>query len=212
MSSTPGSRIKEFSLIQEVKAFGFVKAFAVNGYLTLRHRSGGAIRCEFDSRKLPAFKRRLENAIAANESGVKFDVNFDPRKFAIKFIDLLVQDAEQEHERIESARRREQNDKQKIIDEINKDKAILDISLEKWEITRIQKYAALCNTVKQNLPSIWLPLEFILSIKCIINIAKITLPFAGIVLGAPSTLKTASLIMLDKWPQTFYTIISLQNL
>jgi hypothetical protein len=44
-----------------------------------------------------------------------------------------------------------------------------------------------------------------LSIKCIINISKHTLPFAGIVLGAPSTLKTASLIMLSKWPQTFYT-------
>jgi hypothetical protein len=51
----------------------------------------------------------------------------------------------------------------------------------------------------------WLPLEFTLSIKCIMNISGITLPFAGIVLGAPSTLKTASLIMLNKWPQTFYT-------
>jgi hypothetical protein len=31
------------------------------------------------------------------------------------------------------------------------------------------------------------------------------MPFAGIVLGAPSTLKTVSLNMLSKWPQTFYT-------
>ncbi|HEY9388009.1 MAG TPA: hypothetical protein VIP70_13290 [Nitrososphaeraceae archaeon] len=61
------------------------------------------------------------------------------------------------------------------------------------------------NVVKQNIPSLWLPLEFVLSIKYILNIAEITLPFAGIVLGAPSTLKTVSLIMLNKWPQTFYT-------
>jgi hypothetical protein len=205
MSSTPGPKVKQFSLTPEIEAFGFIKANAVNGYLTLRHKSGRAIRCEFDGKKLPAFKKRLENAIATNENDVKLENNFDARKFAIKFIDLLVQDAEQEHEKLESARQQEQNDKQKILDEINKDKTTLDISLEDWENTRKEKYNALYNTVKQNLPSIWLPLEFSLSIKCIINIAKITLPFAGIVLGAPSTLKTASLIMLNKWPQTFYT-------
>jgi hypothetical protein len=185
--------------------FGFLKATVVNGYLTLRHRSGGSIRCESDFKNLPAFKKKLENAIAANENDVKFESNFDSRKFAIKFIDLLVQDAEQEHEKFESARRQDQNDKQKILDEISKDRNSLDITLEEWEKTRKQKYSTLYNTVKENLPSIWLPLEFVLSIKCIINIAKITLPFAGIILGAPSTLKTASLIMLNKWPQTFYT-------
>ena len=204
MASIP-PKIKEFSLTPNIEAFGFIKASAVNGYLTLLHKSGGAIRCEFDSKKLPTFKKRLENAISANENGVKFDSNFDSRKFVIRFIDLLVQDAEEEHERFESARRQVQNDKQKILDEINKDKTTLDISLEEWENTRKQKYNFLYNTVKENLSSIWLPLEFTLSIKCIINIAKITLPFAGIILGAPSTLKTASLIMLNKWPQTFFT-------
>jgi hypothetical protein len=205
MSSSPGPKVKEFSLTRDIEDFGFVKASAVNGYLTLRHKSGRAIRCEYDSKKLPTFKKRLEIAIAANENEVEFDNNFDLRKFVIRFIDLLVQDAEEEYEKIESTRRQEQNDKQKILDEISKDKSSLDISLEGWENTRKQKYAALYSIIKESLPSIWLPLEFTLSIKCIINIAKITLPFAGIVLGAPSTLKTASLIMLNKWPQTFYT-------
>jgi hypothetical protein len=205
LSSTSGPKVKEFSLTRDIEAFGFVKVSAVNGYLTLHHKSGRSIRCEYDSKKLPTFKKRLENAITTNENGVEFDSNFDSRKFVIKFIDLLVQDAEEEYEKIESARRQEQNDKQKILDEISKDKSSLDISLDGWENTRKQEYAALYNTVKENLPSIWLPLEFTLSIKCIINVVKITLPFAGIVLGAPSTLKTASLIMLNKWPQTFYT-------
>jgi len=205
LPSTP-PKIKEFNLPPEFKEeFGFNSAKVVNGYLTLRHKSGGAIRCEFDGKKLPTFKKRLENAIAANENNVRFDNYFDSRKFAIKFIDILVQDAEQEHEKTESARRREQDDKQKIIDEINKDKTTLDISLEEWENTRRQKFAFLYNTVKENLPSIWLPLEFTLSIKSIINIARVDIPFAGIVLGAPSTLKTVSLTMLNKWPQTFYT-------
>jgi hypothetical protein len=89
-------KVKEFTITPEIEAFGFIKASVVNGYLTLRHKSGGAIRCEFDSRKLPTFKKRLENAINANENGVQFDGDFDSRKFVIKFIDLLVQDAEEE--------------------------------------------------------------------------------------------------------------------
>lgn len=127
------SKVKEFSLTPEIEEFGFVKAFVVSGYLTLRHKSGGAIRCEFDSKNLPRFKKRLENAIAADENGVKFDNNLDSRKFVIKFIDLLVDDAQEEHEKLDLARQQEQNDKQKILDEINKDKTTLDISLEDWE-------------------------------------------------------------------------------
>lgn len=199
-------KVKEFELSSEFKEeFGFIRAYVIGSYLTLDLKSGERIRCEFDSRKLPIFKKKLENAIAANLSGVEFDSNFDSRKFSTKFIDLLVQDAENEHEKLESNLRKEQNDKQKILDEINKDKTTINISLYQWENTRKQKYNTLYNTVKDNLPSIWLPLEFTLSIKYIINIAKITLPFAGFVLGAPSTLKTAGLIMLNKWPQTFYT-------
>ena len=66
----------------------------------------------------------MENAISANQNGVEFDANFDPRKFSIKLIDLLVRDAEEKHEKLESARRQEQNEKQKILDEISKDKTL----------------------------------------------------------------------------------------
>jgi hypothetical protein len=205
MSSVP-SRVKEFALSPEFKEeFGFCSALATSGYLTLRHKSGAVIRCEFGAKNLPRFKKRLEIAIATNENCVKLDGNFDPRKFVIRLIDLLVQDAEEEYARYEAARNRDQDEKQNILDEINKDKINLDITLEDWEKTREKKYATLKSTVKENLSSVWLPLEFALSIKSIISIANVTLPFAGIVLGAPSTLKTASINMLRKWPQTFYT-------
>jgi hypothetical protein len=94
----------------------------------------------------------------------------------------------------------------RIIEEIEKGRNTLgEISLEDWQQTRKQKYDTLYRTVCENIPSIWLPLEFTLSIKCILNIADISLPFAGIILGAPSTHKTVSLTMLNIWPQTFYT-------
>jgi hypothetical protein len=92
------------------------------------------------------------------------------------------------------------------MEEIEKDKSTIgEIPLMEWQQTRKQKFDTLYKTVCENIPSIWLPLEFTLSVKCILNIADITLPFAGIILGAPSTHKTVSLTMLNIWPQTFYT-------
>jgi hypothetical protein len=97
-------------------------------------------------------------------------------------------------------------DTKKIMEEIEKDKSTIgEIPLTQWQQTRKQKFDTLYKTVCENIPSIWLPLEFTLSVKCILNIADITLPFAGIILGAPSTHKTVSLTMLNIWPQTFYT-------
>ncbi len=93
-----------------------------------------------------------------------------------------------------------------IVEEIEKDKSTMgEMSLEDWQQTRQQKYDTLHKTVYENILSVWLPLEFTLSVKCILNIKDITLPFAGIILGAPSTHKTVSLTMLNIWPQTFYT-------
>lgn len=58
---------------------------------------------------------------------------------------------------------------------------------------------------KKNLPNLWPALEFALSIKTILNIKDCTLPFAGILLGSPSSLKTVSIELFRKWPQTYYT-------
>ena len=77
-------------------------------------------------------------------------------------------------------------DTKKIMEEIEKDKSTIgEIPLTEWQQTRKQKFDTLYKTVCENIPSIWLPLEFTLSVKCILNIADITLPFAGIILGAP---------------------------
>jgi predicted transcriptional regulator len=48
-------------------------------------------------------------------------------------------------------------------------------------------------------------MEFTLSIRNILRIAKITLPFAGIILGPPSSAKTLVLELLRATPNTFYT-------
>jgi hypothetical protein len=78
-------------------------------------------------------------------------------------------------------------------------------SSEEWQIKLNEKYQTLYDTVQKNLPSLWHSLEFDLSIKNILHIKDCTLPFAGIVLGKPSSLKTIGIEMFRKSRHTFYT-------
>jgi len=206
VSSNSKTKVRELELTPEITQMGFTAARVIGKLLTLTHKSDATVQCQFDINNIPTSIKRLQNAIAANNK-ISLDEQYHAGKFGIHFTDMLVQSIEQEYAKQETERTRDQEDKQKTIDEINKDRSTLaDISLEEWENTRKQKYETLLNTIKENnIGSLWTPLEFTLSIKCILNIKDITLPFAGIILGAPSTLKTVSLIMLNKWPQTYYT-------
>ncbi|HJT49341.1 MAG TPA: hypothetical protein VJ729_14245 [Nitrososphaeraceae archaeon] len=78
-------------------------------------------------------------------------------------------------------------------------------SKEEWQASLSQKYQNLYNAVQKNLPNLWNTLEFDLSIKNILHIKDCTLPFAGIVLGKPSSLKTVGIEMFRKSRHTFYT-------
>ena len=74
-----------------------------------------------------------------------------------------------------------------------------------WQLELVEKYRNLRDTCNDNLPGLWDSLEFELSIQKILNIAEFTLPFAGIVLGPPSSLKTVGIELFRKWVNTFYT-------
>jgi hypothetical protein len=78
-------------------------------------------------------------------------------------------------------------------------------AFEEWQTKLVEKYQNLYNVVQKNLPNLWHSLEFDLSIKNILHIKDYTLPFAGIVLGKPSSLKTVGIEMFRKSRHTFYT-------
>ena len=80
-------------------------------------------------------------------------------------------------------------------------------SMDEWRILVKEKYDKLEQVVKDNLPSLWLAIEFVLSIRSIMNIAGVTLPWFGIILGRASSLKTAAIEMLRDTINTFYTDI-----
>jgi hypothetical protein len=78
-------------------------------------------------------------------------------------------------------------------------------STEKWHSYLLDKYENLVKVANTNLPGLWDSLEFELSIQKILNIKDCTLPFAGIVLGRPSSLKTIGIELFRKWLFTYYT-------
>lgn len=94
-----------------------------------------------------------------------------------------------------------------IYDEIKKeDKAANDnISQEEWRTKLLEKYNNLKKVIEENLPQLWLQIEFELSIKSVTNIKDCTLPQIVIVLGAPSSLKTQGIELLKKRPGIYYT-------
>ena len=81
----------------------------------------------------------------------------------------------------------------------------VNVSYSDWYNNLVKKYDVLYNVVKSNLPNLWDSLEFELSVSKILNIAGCTLPFAGIVLGRPSSLKTVGIELFRKWKHAFYT-------
>ena len=78
-------------------------------------------------------------------------------------------------------------------------------SFKDWQLQLASKYRNLRNTCYDNLLGLWDSLEFELAIQKILNIADCTLPFAGIILGRPSSLKTVGIELFRMWHSVFYT-------
>ncbi|MPZ07467.1 MAG: hypothetical protein GEU26_13810 [Nitrososphaeraceae archaeon] len=79
-------------------------------------------------------------------------------------------------------------------------------SKEDWSTSRLfEMYENLKNVTLKNMPNLWPGLEFALSVKTILNINRCTLPFAGIILGPASSLKTSIIELFRGHKHTFYT-------
>ena len=68
----------------------------------------------------------------------------------------------------------------------------IQILFTEWSIKLIEKYTNLQKEILDLIPELWEPTEFALSVRTILRIKNITLPFAGIVLGPSGGLKTAT--------------------
>src|SRR5207245_331727 len=91
------------------------------------------------------------------------------------------------------------------VDKINIKTSRTKISREEWAVQMADSYHKLFDVTMKNLPDIWVPLEFALSVKTIVNIKGCTLPFGGILLGAPASSKTLVIELFRGLQHTFYS-------
>src|ERR687895_2759758 len=138
-TTSSNSKIRELELSPEIMQMGFTTARIIGKLLTLTHKSEAIVQCQFDMNNIPASIKKLQNAVNGNNK-IALDESYHSGRFAVHFTDMLVKSVEQEYAQRESDRTKNQEDQQKIIDEINKDRNTLaDISLEEWEVARKQK-------------------------------------------------------------------------
>ena len=83
--------------------------------------------------------------------------------------------------------------------------SIIEIPFIEWSIKLVEKYSDLQKEILNLIPELWEPVEFALSVRSILRSKNITLPFAGIILGPPSSLKTATIELFRNTRDTYYT-------
>jgi hypothetical protein len=182
-----------------LKSLGLEKVSIINKNIIINLFNGQTIFSKFKIDNLEGTLKSLNKKLI--DKGIK--------EQTIQRLELLLTDKILQN--INESERQEEDsasttDIQKIKEEIKKDKiSIGEISEEQWQAGVLERYQKLKNEVDAKLPSLWIGLEFILLDKSILNIKDCTLPFAGILLGSPSSLKTVGIELFRKWPQTYYT-------
>jgi hypothetical protein len=78
-------------------------------------------------------------------------------------------------------------------------------TFEEWQTMLLEKRKNLEDIIKKNIPQLWLSIQLLVAVKCILNIADCTLPLIIILLGAASSLKTVPIEMFRRQPNTYYT-------
>jgi hypothetical protein len=183
-----------------LRNLGFTKVSTINRNIIINFGDGRpTILSKFNIDDLESSLKSLQKKLINNSISEE-----SKQRLSVFLADKLVKIIEQGLQNEGSAAY--DTDVQKITQEIAKDKvAIGQISVEQWQSGVLERYKILQKVVQENLPNLWPALEFSLSIKTILNIKDCTLPFAGILLGSPSSLKTVSIELFRKWPQTHYT-------
>jgi hypothetical protein len=92
-----------------------------------------------------------------------------------------------------------------VVQNENPDSERPKIEYDKWQSILFEKYMEIERTCDKNFPGIWHSLEFELSILRILNLKGCSLPFAAIILGMPSSLKTLGIELLRDCKNVYYT-------
>jgi hypothetical protein len=206
------SEIKYLEIPEALKKHGFASIYITGKSLVVYYNnndqrcleSNNPIIIPFNNKDLTKTEKAVRKKLAEDNNNVD---NKAIEAFTVHLSKLLLDEAKKEYAAAKDASEKERSEKDKIIQEIQKDRAaaLLEMSQEDWRVKLNERYQTLRNIVQKNMPEIWSGLEFELSVLRILNIEGCTLPFIGILLGRPSSGKTLIIYLLKKWCSTYYT-------
>ena len=78
-------------------------------------------------------------------------------------------------------------------------------TFQDWQSIVAEKYENIRKITIKHYPEAWPFLEFCLAVKSILNIEDNTLPFMGVILSAPASMKTMIIQLFRKYPGSFYS-------
>ena len=76
---------------------------------------------------------------------------------------------------------------------------------KEWQSKVAEKYEDLEKIFKKYYPEAWIFMEFCLTVKSILNVMDFTLPFMGVIVAPPSSMKTMVIHLFRKYIHVFYT-------
>jgi hypothetical protein len=76
---------------------------------------------------------------------------------------------------------------------------------KEWQSKVAEKYEILEKIFKSHYPEAWIFMEFCLTVKSILNVMDFTLPFMGVIVAPPSSMKTMVIQLFRKYVHVFYT-------
>ena len=91
------------------------------------------------------------------------------------------------------------------INEIRKEHKESRFSFSDWQSSVAKKYNKLRTVTEKHFPEAWPLLQFCMAVKSVLNIDGCTLPFMGVLLAIPSSMKTLVIQLFRKHPQSLYT-------
>lgn len=196
------SKRRDLKLTETLTQMGFTECYTIGKTLILCTKTQ-TIQSRFDGNDLlKTTEKYLKQSLDKCQQYTPEDKDI----ICTHIGEMVLASVNQEHKQEQDEKHAEQQATNQILDDIKQMREqYVNQTFEEWQSKLLVKYQKLRDIVQEKMPKIWPGLEFELSIMKIQSIEDCTLPFVGIILGAPSSFKTVIIGLPKGYPNTFYT-------
>jgi DNA-binding Lrp family transcriptional regulator len=198
--------LHDYPITDEIKVLGFSRVYKKDKNLVI-YNSPAFITSRYFSGDLHSTLNHLEKALIDYDK--RNNNHFGSQKierFLRWFAEIDIKTDEAQEDAAKEVQRLDNIHKERILAEIDELKAVhAGISSEEWKTGLVNRFERLQQTVQNNIPDLWVGLEFELSCMRVLNIHGCTLPIIAIILGRAAGGKTQVISLIRQWPFAYYT-------